>query len=65
MIHDIDQTNFTVRNMEKSNAFYRDVIGMKVIWDSVKAGGQFKGPEAGKVTGCSWKGMIDDQRNAG
>ena len=52
MIHGIDHTSFTVSDMERSIAFYRDIIGMKVTWDSAAAGIQFKGPEADKVTGC-------------
>ena len=52
MIHGIDHTSFTVSDMERSIAFYRDLIGMKVTWDSAAEGMRFKGPEADKVTGC-------------
>jgi len=38
--------------MERSIAFYRDILGMKVTWDSVAAGVQFKGPVADNVTNC-------------
>ena len=52
MIKRIDHTSFTVSDMERSIAFYRDMIGMRVDWDSAAQGVQFKGPEADKVTGC-------------
>lgn len=52
MITGIYHTSLTVSNMERSIEFYRDVIGMKFIWDSLKAGVQFKGPVADRVTGC-------------
>jgi len=43
---------FTVSSLERSIAFYRDILGMKVLWDSVQAGVPFKGPECDKITGC-------------
>ena len=52
MIHGIHHTSFTVRNIERSIAFYRDLLGMKVTWDSAAAGVSFKGPIADSVTGC-------------
>lgn len=52
MINSIHHTSFTVSNMERSIAFYRDILGMKVVWDSAAAGIPFKGPVADKVTGC-------------
>jgi catechol 2,3-dioxygenase-like lactoylglutathione lyase family enzyme len=52
MIHRIHHTSFTVSNMERSIAFYRDILGMKVTWDSAAAGVRFKGPVADNVTGC-------------
>jgi catechol 2,3-dioxygenase-like lactoylglutathione lyase family enzyme len=52
MINGIHHTSFTVRNMERSIAFYRDILGMKVTWDSLAAGVQFRGPVADNVTGC-------------
>ena len=52
MINGIHHTSFTVSNMERSIAFYRDLLGMKVTWDSVQAGVQFKGPVADNVTNC-------------
>ena len=52
MIHGIHHTSFTVSDMERSIAFYRDLLGMKVTWDSAAAGVQFKGPVADNVTNC-------------
>jgi len=52
MILSIDHTSFTVSDMEKTMAFYRDVLGMKIIWDSLQAGVEFKGPVTDKITGC-------------
>ena len=48
----IHHTSFTVKDMEKSVAFYRDILGMKVVWDSVQAGVQFMGEVADNLTGC-------------
>ena len=48
----IHHTSFTVSDMEKSIAFYRDILGMKVTWDSKAMGVQFKGEIADNVTGC-------------
>ena len=42
MISGIHHTSFTVSDMERSIAFYRDVLGMKVDWDSLEAGVEFK-----------------------
>jgi len=52
MIKGIDHTSFTVSDVERSIAFYRDTMGMKVAWDSEAQGVRFNGPEADKVTGC-------------
>jgi catechol 2,3-dioxygenase-like lactoylglutathione lyase family enzyme len=52
MITDIHHTSFTVSNMERSVAFYRDILGMEVVWDSVQAGVEFKGPLADNLTNC-------------
>jgi len=52
LIDTIHHTAFTVSNLERSIAFYRDLLGMKVLWDSVEAGLQFKGPVCDKITGC-------------
>ena len=52
MISDIHHTSFTVSDMERSVAFYRDILGMTVIWDSAQAGVQFKGHETDNLTGC-------------
>lgn len=52
MIQGIHHTSFTVSSMERSLAFYRDILGLKVVWDSEAAGVAFKGPAADRVTGC-------------
>src|SRR4030042_2851877 len=51
-ISNIHHAAFTVSNMERSLAFYRDILGMKVLWDSVQAGVEYKGPVCDKITGC-------------
>ena len=48
----IHHAAFTVSNMERSIAFYRDILGMEVLWDSVQAGVQYKGPVSDRITGC-------------
>lgn len=52
MINDIHHTSFTVSDMERSVSFYQDILGMKLVWDSVQAGMQFKGPIADNLTDC-------------
>ena len=52
MITGIHHASFTVSDMKQSVAFYRDLLGMKVLWDSVQAGAPFKGPVADKLTNC-------------
>jgi len=52
MMKGMDHTSFTVSDMERSISFYRDIMGMKVDWDSAAEGVRFKGPEADRVTGC-------------
>ncbi len=52
VINTIHHTAFTVSNLERSIAFYRDLLGMKVLWDSVQAGIAYKGPECDRITGC-------------
>jgi catechol 2,3-dioxygenase-like lactoylglutathione lyase family enzyme len=52
VINIIHHTAFTVSNIERSIAFYRDILGMKVLWDSVQAGVKYKGPVCDKITGC-------------
>ena len=56
MINSIHHTSFTVSDMERSIAFYRDVLGLKAFWDSKAAGIQFKGPIADAITGCPGDG---------
>jgi glyoxylase I family protein len=52
MISDIHHTSFTVSDMERSVAFYRDILGMKVVRDSVQAGAEFKGETTDNLTNC-------------
>ena len=52
MIKGIHHASFTVSNMETSIAFYRDLLGMKVLWDSAQAGVKFKGEASDRITGC-------------
>ncbi len=52
MITGIHHTEFTVSNMERSIAFYRDILGMEVLWDSVEAGIKYEGPVCDALTGC-------------
>ena len=52
VINMIHHTAFTVSDLNRSIAFYRDILGMKVLWDSVQAGVPFKGPECDRITGC-------------
>lgn len=52
MITDIHHTSFTVSNMEKSIAFYRDILGLELKWDSLAVGVKFKGEAADNVTNC-------------
>jgi len=52
VINTIHHTAFTVSDIERSIAFYRDILGMKVLWDSVQARVPFKGPECDQVTAC-------------
>ena len=52
MITGIHHASFTVSQMKRSVAFYSDLLGMNVLWDSVQAGAPFKGPVADKLTNC-------------
>ncbi len=52
MFSGIHHSSFTVSDMNRSIAFYRDVLGMELTWDSQAAGVEFKGPVADAVTGC-------------
>jgi len=51
-IKTIHHTAFTVSNLERSISFYRDILGMKVLWDSVQAGVAYKGLVCDQITGC-------------
>ena len=52
MITKVDHGSFTVSDMDRSVAFYRDVLGMTVIGGSKQDGVELKGPIADAVTGC-------------
>jgi len=52
MINGIHHACFTVSNLERSIAFYRDKLGMEVLWDSAEARVSYKGPISDKITGC-------------
>lgn len=52
MISGIHHASFTISNMERSVAFYRDILGMEVISDSAQGEEPFKGPVADKLTNC-------------
>ncbi len=52
MFTGIHHTSFTVSDMDRSIAFFRDILGMELTWDSKAAGVEFKGPVADAVTGC-------------
>ncbi len=52
MISAIHHASFTVSNMERSVAFYRDILGMEVLWDSIEAGVIYKGEVSDRITGC-------------
>jgi glyoxylase I family protein len=48
----LKHASFTVSDMARSIAFYRDVLGLEVVFDSAEAGEIFKGPELDNLTGC-------------
>lgn len=52
MITGIHHASFTVSDMERSIAFYRDLLDMKVDWDSKVTGVEFKGPVHDRVSQC-------------
>ena len=52
MILGVDHASFTVSDMERTIDFYRDVLGMKVAYDSLEAGVENKGPICDMITGC-------------
>jgi len=52
MFTGIHHASFTVSDMDRSIAFYRDLLGMTLTWDSKGSGVEFKGPVADAVTGC-------------
>jgi catechol 2,3-dioxygenase-like lactoylglutathione lyase family enzyme len=52
MIDSIHHTSFTVTDLDRSIGFYRDILGMKLVWDSSELGIEFRGPESDRMTGC-------------
>lgn len=48
----IHHTSITVRDMRRSVAFYRDVLGFEEIWSSDAHGWRLEGPVADAVTNC-------------
>lgn len=52
MLTGIHHTSITVSDIDRSIAFYRDLLGFEVIWDSRALGLAFEGPRADAVTGC-------------
>jgi glyoxylase I family protein len=52
MITDIHHMSFTVSDMGRSVAFYRDILGMSIIWDSAQAGVKIKGESSDNLTDC-------------
>lgn len=57
MFEKIDHTCLTVSDMDRSIAFYRDIVGMRLAFDSKAAGIEFSGPEADRVMGCPSEGQ--------
>ena len=51
MTTSIHHMSFTISDMEKSLAFYRDILGMKVVFDSIQGGFQTNGAVAENITG--------------
>ena len=52
MISGVQHTSFTVSDVKRSVSFYRDILGAEVVFDSVQAGAEFKGPLIDHLTGC-------------
>jgi catechol 2,3-dioxygenase-like lactoylglutathione lyase family enzyme len=48
----LKHASFTVSDMARSLAFYRDILGLDVVFDSAEAGETFKGPGLDNLTGC-------------
>ena len=53
MLQGIHHAGFTVSDMERSIAFYRDLLGFKVLWDSKAAGVRFTGPVSDAINECA------------
>lgn len=52
MIDGIHHTCLTVSDMERSVAFYRDLLELRLIFDTASEGIRLEGPVADAVTGC-------------
>lgn len=52
MVTRIHHTSFTVSDMDRSIAFYCDLLGMELVVDLRTAGQSYKGPVADRITGC-------------
>lgn len=48
----LHHASFTVSDMARSLVFYRDILGMEVVFNSVEAGAVFKGVEWDNLTDC-------------
>ncbi len=48
----IHHTSFTVSDMDRSLGFYRDLLGLRTIFDTDDEGMRMEGPVADAVTGC-------------
>ncbi len=51
MISGVHHAGFTVSDMDRSIAFYRDVLGLRVIYDSGQDGIRIKGPVTDNLAG--------------
>ena len=52
MVTEIHHTSFTVSDMERSISFYKDILGMEMVWDSYREGIPINGPVADNLTEC-------------
>jgi len=51
MLERVEHSSFTVKDLEVSIPFYRDILGLKVLFDSKAAGIDFRGTWADAITG--------------
>lgn len=52
MVTGIHHMSFTVSDMDTSIAFYRDVLGLELIFDNAESGQLMQGPEVDNITAC-------------